>query len=213
MLSLLLAAGLLLAPSQGARGQAEDPRALVEKAVKARGGINVLAREVASHRKTRGTFATDGFHFVGESFSESAMRTRLTLHGIEHTPGTRMFVRNGDQCWRSFNGSVEELSPVMMARLEKSTYADRVAGLEPGDAGTALDHYAGRLVSEDCRELPRHVAFERMQVGMAQAGRFDVHQHFAFARSVELDGLDDHGLIRCKGDGGADVQRHGGFLE
>ena len=61
-------------------------------------------------------------------------------------------------------------------------------------------------------KLPRHFALVGVQVGMAQAGRLHLHQHFAGAWTFELNFFDDERLIRAVHDGRADIQRHGEFL-
>src|SRR4051812_24711143 len=58
-------------------------------------------------------------------------------------------------------------------------------------AGTDLAHDAGTLVAEDRREEPFRVgARQRVVVGVADAGRLHLDQHFAGARALEVDGLD-----------------------
>ena len=88
---------------------------------------------------------------------------------------------------------------------------DVIAHLELRDARTALDDDARRFVAEDRRKLPRHFAFVGVQVGVAQAGRLHLHQHFAGARTFELHFFDDERLIRAVHDGRADIQRHEGI--
>jgi hypothetical protein len=51
-----------------------------------------------------------------------------------------------------------------------------------------------------------------VQIGVAQAGRLHLDQHFALARAFELHFFDDKWLIRAVHDSRADIQRHEGFL-
>jgi hypothetical protein len=81
-----------------------------------------------------------------------------------------------------------------------------IARREMLDFRAAFHDDAGRLMAEHCRELPGHVAGEDVQIGMAQTGRFDLHEHFAGARAVEIDGFDREGFVRCVGDGSAYFQ-------
>jgi hypothetical protein len=42
-------------------------------------------------------------------------------------------------------------------------------------------------------------------IGVTDAGRLDIDQDLAGARTLELDGGDFKGLAGCKGDGGANI--------
>ena len=88
---------------------------------------------------------------------------------------------------------------------------DVIADFELRDARPALDDDARGLVSENRRKLPRHFAFVGVQVGVAQAGRLHLQEHFAGARAFELHFFDDERLIRAVHDGRADIQRHEGI--
>jgi hypothetical protein len=124
-------AGLLVILCGGrASAQEAEARALVEKAVKARGGLDKLRRDLASHRKTRGVFHRDGFTFTGESFSEPGNRLRIDLRGtLNNRPSTRVLVFDGSTGWRGFDGATYDLKGADRERLDKSIYADRVCGL------------------------------------------------------------------------------------
>ena len=63
---------------------------------------------------------------------------------------------------------------------------DVIADLELRDPRAALDDDARRFMAENRGKLPRHLAFVGVQVGVAQAGRFHLHQHFAGAWTFEL---------------------------
>src|SRR4051794_34743989 len=108
----------------------ESPRALIDKAIKAQGGPEKLGRSVASHRKSKGVFLTDGFAFTGETFSEPGNRRRIALQGkIKDRPASRVLVLDGKKGWISYDGSTHDLDADFLDRLEKSIYADRVCGL------------------------------------------------------------------------------------
>ena len=85
---------------------------------------------------------------------------------------------------------------------------DVIAHFELRDSRTAFDDDAGSFVAEDRRKLPGHLAFVGVQVGVAQAGRLHLHEHFAGTRAFELHFFDDERLIRTVHDGRADIQRH-----
>jgi hypothetical protein len=89
---------------------------------------------------------------------------------------------------------------------------DVIADFELRDAGTALDDDTRRFVAETRGKLPGNFGFVGVQVGVAQAGRLHLHQHFAGARPFELHFFDDERLIRAVHDGRANIQRHEEFL-
>src|ERR1700681_1630099 len=69
-------------------------------------------------------------------------------------------------------------------RIERN---DVVALLDTRHAWAHVDHDAGALVTQDSRKEPFRIgAGTREFVGMADAGRFDLDQHFARLRSSQL---------------------------
>ncbi len=62
---------------------------------------------------------------------------------------------------------------------------------DPGDVGADLLDDAGALVAEDPGEHLGRQAVAQREVGVAQAGRHDAHQHLVGARLVEVDLLED----------------------
>ena len=79
-----------------------------------------------------------------------------------------------------------------------------VAGLHAGHARPDLAHHARALVAEDRREDAFAVEpVERVGVGVADAGRHDLDQHFALLRAFEVDLDDLERLLGFEGDGGA----------
>ena len=81
-----------------------------------------------------------------------------------------------------------------------------IAFFQRGDARADIDHDAGALMAEDGRKQAFRVgARQREFVGMADAGRLDLDQHFAGARAVELDRHDFEWLACLHGNGGAYV--------
>ena len=103
--------------------------ALIDKAIKAQGGLDRLGRSVASHRKSKGAFLTDGFTFTGEVFSEPGNRRRISLQGkVKDRPAAPAGTRRQeglDQLRRA----TFDLDAAFLERIEKSIYADRVCGL------------------------------------------------------------------------------------
>jgi hypothetical protein len=129
-LSPVVAGALVLGLGGRAYAQAPEPKALIDKAIKAQGGLEKLGRSVASHRKSKGAFLTDGFTFTGESFSEPGNRRRIFLQGkVKDAPATRLLVLDGKKGWINYDGATFDLDAAFLDRLEKSVYADRVCGL------------------------------------------------------------------------------------
>jgi hypothetical protein len=126
----LLTAGLLLWSADRARSQEDGVRAVIEKAIQAQGGLKKLDRDLASHRRSKGTFYTDGYTFTSESFSEPGGRRRIALRGtLKDRPHTRMLILDGDKGWRNDDGAIYEVWPAYLDSIKKSMYADRVCGL------------------------------------------------------------------------------------
>ena len=78
-----------------------------------------------------------------------------------------------------------------------------------GDARADLAHDARAFMAEDRREtMPSGIgARQRVGVGVADAGRHDLDQHFARLRAFDLDGLDGERLAGFPGDRGARLHR------
>src|ERR1700721_3226306 len=86
-----------------------------------------------------------------------------------------------------------------------------IALLHAGHALADVDHHAGAFVPENRREQAFGIsARQREFVGMADAGGLDFHQHFAFARALELHGRYWQRLAGGEGNGGANI--HGASL-
>jgi hypothetical protein len=83
-----------------------------------------------------------------------------------------------------------------------------VACLHAGDAGTDLDDHACALMTENGGKQPFRIgARQREVIGVTDARRLDLDQHFAGARTLEID-LDDLQRLSClEGDGGTSFQR------
>ena len=79
-----------------------------------------------------------------------------------------------------------------------------VALLQAGHAGADLGHDAGALMAEDRREDAFRIAARESEfIGVADAGRLDFDQHFAGARTFEVDGFQAERLAGLAGHGGA----------
>ena len=84
---------------------------------------------------------------------------------------------------------------------------------DAGHAGTDVDDDAGALVTEDRGKQALGIgARARELVGVADAGRLDLDQHFAGLRTVELDGFDLERSIRGECDGSLHLHEECSFV-
>jgi hypothetical protein len=132
----LLLALALLGPPAAARAE-EAPRAVIERAVKALGGEEVLKRRVGVRMKLKGKFfLPDGpaqaFPLEGETLTQPGPRSRLTFHiDVVGNKVDAVIVLDGANSWQSAYGRVQDLGPEERKSMSIFTYADRVTSLLP----------------------------------------------------------------------------------
>jgi hypothetical protein len=117
---------------------ADDPKALVEKAVQALGGADLLSQHASLHARYKGKSvnpgapdAGDAFTFEGDIYSQKGRR-KMTwkMDGL----GAKMemvLVTAGDKSWISYNGNVQDVPAELRESYEQNEYTDRVASLLP----------------------------------------------------------------------------------
>jgi hypothetical protein len=116
-----------------ARAQ-DEARALVAAAVTAQGGEERLAAAAVRAVKVKGTlcYPMTGPAFTGDLLSGPGGRVRSALQlEVGTTRITVTQALDGKAGWRAFDGRIEELKGPALADLQRSAYADRVAGLVP----------------------------------------------------------------------------------
>jgi hypothetical protein len=129
LLALILASWT----AAGSLKAADDPRALIERAIGAVGGRDVLKQKVAVKLKIKGTLQAGGDLSVpieAEDLTQPGGRSRMTL-GFE-VGGMKqqmVIVLDGKKSWRSTEGAVTDFTPEEVQDLESSSYRDRVMGL------------------------------------------------------------------------------------
>ncbi|MGH7170109.1 MAG: HEAT repeat domain-containing protein [Gemmataceae bacterium] len=112
---------------------AEEPRVLLERALKARGGVEAVQKRVAVRVKVKGTF--HGVGAIGDIRVEGEMwefgpRGRIELRiGDAETRLRYAVVFDGDKSWRVFNGQIQNFDKEDLASLRISEYVDRVTEL------------------------------------------------------------------------------------
>ncbi len=120
--------------SVGALRGADDPRAIVERAVNALGGPELVKLQVASRGKVKGKLhvgrGVPDIVFDGEVLSQPDGRMRLTQR-IERD-GRKIEVItgiDGPRSWRSVDGTVTDFSPEELREVSQYAYREKVTGL------------------------------------------------------------------------------------
>jgi hypothetical protein len=116
----------------------DDPRPVLEKAVKALGGEDVLGRRAAVHTKVKASFigipgggAVPGIEITGEMWSQPGAQ-RMDM--VVNLGGQKMTIirstRDG-KGWMRQDGNVTDLAAAELDEARQSEYVDRVTGLLP----------------------------------------------------------------------------------
>ena len=139
----LVVAAVLLGMARRAAAE-DDPRAVIEKAVRAHGGAEKISQLKAVRMKVRGTLylGKEGVPFVGETAAQLPDKLKNTL-GFE-LEGKKQDVRqvvNGDKATVTINGEPLALKEQHVAELKEVLYGERVNTLVPllRDKGYELD--------------------------------------------------------------------------
>ncbi len=122
----------------GAAAAQDDPRPIIEKAVKALGGEEVLARRCATHTRVKSSFiglagggAIPGIDLAGEVWSQPGsqrMSLVITLAG-QKTAMTRV-VHDG-KGWQQDDATVKDMPAAELEEAKQSEYIDRVLSMLP----------------------------------------------------------------------------------
>jgi hypothetical protein len=125
---------LMLVGATGSTGAAEEPRALIERALKAMGGEQAVQQRAAVRMKVKGVMHVNGgsdqtVKIQGE-LTEFGPRSRV-LFDLDFL-GTKMravVVLDGERSWREIGGQFQKFTPEDIESLRLSRHQDRVAGL------------------------------------------------------------------------------------
>jgi hypothetical protein len=128
----MLSISLLLAASRNACG-ADDPKALVSRAVQALGGEARLAQAKAVQTKIKGTLHDPGrIAFTVESYSQLPDRSKVVWHmSLQGTTVTLIHVHDGDKGWYRDNGVTMPADSQLIAEMKESAHVNRVVSLLP----------------------------------------------------------------------------------
>jgi outer membrane lipoprotein-sorting protein len=104
-----------------------DPRAVIDKAIKALGGAENLAKLKAETRTDKGTYygMGAGFPYTGKYAIQYPDKFRMDIENVF------LIVVNGDQGWIAANGGTENLTKDQLAEHKDQLYAGWVATLLP----------------------------------------------------------------------------------
>jgi outer membrane lipoprotein-sorting protein len=132
-----LAAVLTLAASGAARAeQKDDCKAVIDKAIKATGGEERLAKIKAFTFTMKGKFygMGDGIDYTGELAVQVPDKSRIKIDGEIDGKKVTFFVQvaNGNKVWRKVGDNTEEITDKdKIAEIQEERYADRLNSLLP----------------------------------------------------------------------------------
>jgi hypothetical protein len=125
VLSILAVAWCATGPTL--RG-ADDPRALVERALNAMGGPEVVKQQVAVRRTEKGTVHNKTFE--GVQLSQPDGRKRVTLRVVEGGREVeKVLVIDGERSWRRIDGTVFDVSAEEVRWMDSWKHPERVTNL------------------------------------------------------------------------------------
>jgi hypothetical protein len=132
-----LAAALVLALVGTAPAQ-DDPRLLIEKAVKALGGEERLATRAAVHTRVKSSFVGvggaalgDAIKVTGETWTQPGSHRMNLVIVLNDKKMTHTTVLHQGQGWQENGGTVTDMLAAELAEAKHSDYVDRVLSLVP----------------------------------------------------------------------------------
>jgi hypothetical protein len=145
-----------------------DARAIVEKAVQAHGGADVLKKFQAWTMKSKGKFYGRGeaLEYTAETKFQVPNKSRIELEW----PGSKFTqVLNGERGWMSVNGETQEMNKDLLTEARETAHAVNLTLIVP-------------LLSEDCKlsSLGEAKVSDRAAVGVrvSRKGFRDVSLYF-----------------------------------
>jgi hypothetical protein len=118
---------------------ADEPRTLIEKAIKAQGGEEVLGRRVATQVAMKGSLhvgGTESIAFTGVIFTqpEGTVKYTLNVTFADNKIGITQVIAD-DKGWRKIDGAgqnqIEDLDEANLDEARQTRYFDRVVSLLP----------------------------------------------------------------------------------
>ena len=123
-----LVVGLVFVSVSRVRGDDEAVKAVLNRAVKALGGEEKLAKADACLRKSKGTIALNDNQITVEATVQGLDRYRAEFQ-VEFNGNTvkGVTVVNGDKGWQKFRDNIMELDAIALANEKRSIYLQVVA--------------------------------------------------------------------------------------
>jgi hypothetical protein len=133
-LGALVATALLSAPGSAAPSDEKDATPILDKAIKALGGEEKLARVATSSWKAKGTITING--------DENPIKTRSVVQGLDRQRAEfegefngneikGVTVLNGDKGWRKFGDDAQELDADAVANAKRTLYLHAASTVLP----------------------------------------------------------------------------------
>lgn len=111
-----------------------EPRAIVEQAVAAAGGMETLSKHPGARIKMKGVYQLQGKEapFTGQSVYLLPDRARSTLEmTIDNVPRSIVQVLNGDKGAMFFAGLAQQVTDAQLQEMRMAVHCQNVAGLTP----------------------------------------------------------------------------------
>ena len=148
----ILTFGIAAAPPIRA-AEKEDAASVLDKAIKAHGGAEALARAAQVLRKGNGTITLSDkdLSFTDEYVCQLPERLRYTLDVANDKQKARVIlVINGKKGWQTSGGVADELTEVRLGEEKEEAFAQWVALLYPlkKDASIELATFPGQKVND-----------------------------------------------------------------
>ncbi len=115
-------------------GRAEEPRVLVEKAIKAHGGMEKLLQLTRVHEKTRATMTVDDttLKLTTDTLIQLPGQFRSTIKAtINNRPLDLIQVLDGKKAWTSEDGRIADASEGVLQSYRELLHVQQVATLVP----------------------------------------------------------------------------------
>lgn len=126
---------LLLTPAVSVRADAQaDAKAIIDKAIKAAGGEEKLAKHPSATWKGKGkiNIAGNEIEFTFDAVVQPPKQSRRHFEAdVSGTKFERTLVLNGDKGWITMMGNTDEMSADQLAAEREDSYAGWVASLAP----------------------------------------------------------------------------------
>src|SRR5437660_224240 len=125
---------VLLVLAAPAAGLAQEPRDIVEKAIKAHGGTSALSKLKATREKMQGKFHQGGksFEFTSETLIQLPNRFRTTLQAdVSGRKLDLVQVLNGDEGWLRNDGRVTPVEDKMLENWKELINAVNASSFVP----------------------------------------------------------------------------------